>query len=162
MGVTRELQVESEAIRDSVLWVCGSLDARMGGPELNASESSSTPQYGIHDLPQPSADLRDSREQHSDEPESAAGERSADVESTGLEEQVQELRGLNIHNENENRPKASFQVISEYENALSPSSARKSSEVLGFKVIKKKGHRLDGPQLENFPNGMLLKNPHST
>ena len=132
-------------------------------PELNASESSSTPQYGIHDLPQPSAFLRDSREQHSDEPESAAGERSADVlDSAGLEHQVQEFRGLNIRDENENRPKASFQVISEYENALSPSPARKSSEGLGFKVIKKKGHRLDGPQLENFPNGMLMKDLHST
>ncbi|PVH80418.1 putative F-box/WD repeat-containing protein pof10 [Cadophora sp. DSE1049] len=126
-------------------------------PELNASESSSDPQYGIHDLPQPSAVLRDSREQHgNDESESAAGQQPADVvESVGLEEQVQELRGLNIQDENETRPKASFQLISEYENALSPLPARKSSEGLGFKVVKKKGHRLDGPQLENFPNEVL-------
>ncbi|KAK0120561.1 hypothetical protein ONS96_010765 [Cadophora gregata f. sp. sojae] len=123
-------------------------------PELNASQSSSTPQYGIHDLPQPSAVLRDSQEQHGNE--SATSQQPADVvESAGLVEQLQELRGLNIQDENGKRPKASFQVISEYENALSPSPARKSSEGLGFKIIKKKGYRLDGPQLENFPNEVL-------
>lgn len=126
-------------------------------PILNAPESSSTPQYGINDFPQPSAVLRDSREQHhADQPESAAGQQPADVVGHGVfEQQMPELRGLNIQDGNENRPKASFQLISEYENALSPSPARKSSEGLGFKVVKKKGHRLDGPQLENFPNEVL-------
>lgn len=121
-------------------------------PQPNASESSSTPQYGILPLPQPSAVLRDSGEQL--DGNSAAGERPADVVESADEQGLQEqVRGLNIQDEDENRPKPTFQLISEYENALSPCPARKSNEGLGFKVVKKKGHRLDGPQLENFPNG---------
>lgn len=113
----------------------------------NASESSTAPQYGFHPLPQPSAVLGDSREQYHGELESA----SPAGEDAGLQSR---LRGLNVDNANENRPKPSFQLISEYENALSPSSPRKQSEGPGFKVVKKKGNRLDGPQLQNFPNGM--------
>ncbi|KAH9213539.1 putative F-box/WD repeat-containing protein pof10 [Leptodontidium sp. 2 PMI_412] len=135
------------------------IESSTNTPELNAPESSSTPQYGIHPLPQPPAVLHDSREQHVDD-ESAAGEQHADavVESAALEEEhglQEQVRGLNIQNADENRPRPSFQLISEYENALSPSPARKSSEGLGFKVVKKKGHRLDGPKLENFPNEVL-------
>lgn len=135
------------------------IESSTNTPELNAPESSSTPQYGIHPLPQPPAVLHDSREQHVDD-ETAAGEQHADavVESAALEEEhglQEQVRGLNIQNADENRPRPSFQLISEYENALSPSPARKSSEGLGFKVVKKKGHRLDGPKLENFPNGTV-------
>jgi hypothetical protein len=71
--------------------------------------------------------------------------------SDGTEEQ---LRRLSLGDGNETRPKPSFQRISEYENALSPSTPRKQSEGPGFKIVKNKGNRLDGPQLANFPNGL--------
>jgi mono/diheme cytochrome c family protein len=41
-------RLESEAIRDSVLWVCGSLDARMGGPELDTSKGLSTGRRSLY------------------------------------------------------------------------------------------------------------------
>ncbi len=114
----------------------------------NASETSTTPQYGFHPLPHPSPVLGDSLEHHHSESESP----NDTVEDAGLRSR---LRGLNI-GEIYERPKPSFQLISEYENALSPSPPRKQSEGPGFKIVKKKGNRLDGPQLQNFPNGMPL------
>lgn len=50
--------------------------------------------------------------------------------------------------------KASAQRISDYENALCPTPPKPEYEGPGFKVMKRKGHRLDGPQLDRFPNGM--------
>jgi mono/diheme cytochrome c family protein len=41
-------RLESELVRDSVLWVCGNLDARMGGPELDASTGLSTTRRSIY------------------------------------------------------------------------------------------------------------------
>ncbi|RDW80761.1 hypothetical protein BP5796_05459 [Coleophoma crateriformis] len=65
------------------------------------------------------------------------------------------LLRLSVGDKQEKRPKPSFQRISEYENALSPSPPRKQNDGPAFKVVKKKGNRLDGPQLENFPNEVL-------
>ncbi|RAL63948.1 hypothetical protein DID88_003136 [Monilinia fructigena] len=66
------------------------------------------------------------------------------------------LRGLNLESNFENRPRPSYQRISEYENALAPSPPRRQSEGPGFQVMKKKGSTTDeGPQLENFPNEVL-------
>lgn len=64
----------------------------------------------------------------------------------------EQLRGLSV-SDKKSKPKPSFSRISEYENALSPSPPREQNEGPGFKVIKKKGNRLDGVQLDHFPNG---------
>jgi hypothetical protein len=42
------------------------------------------------------------------------------------------------------------QRVSDYENALTPPTIK---HAMGFKVIKRPGPRLDGTQLEEFPNG---------
>jgi len=41
-------RLESELVRDSVLWVCGNLDARMGGPELDAATGLTTTRRSIY------------------------------------------------------------------------------------------------------------------
>jgi len=41
-------RLESELVRDSVLWVCGNLDPRMGGPELDAGTGLSTTRRSIY------------------------------------------------------------------------------------------------------------------
>jgi hypothetical protein len=133
-------------------------------PELNASSqnihtlnNSSTPsdasQYGFHSQHLPSADPHDPLEDElswSSDAGNAAEPPS--IESSPLR---QRLGRLNLGDNDENRPRPSFQQISEHENALAPSPRRKSSEGPIFKVIKRKGNSLDGPQLDNFPNGML-------
>ncbi|PBP25596.1 putative F-box and WD domain-containing protein [Diplocarpon rosae] len=110
-------------------------------PTLDASDSSPDPQHGIHARSQPSAVLR--------------GLHHGLAGSTGSGGEDLELRRLNMQEPDENRPKASFQLISKYENALSPSPASQPTEGPGFKVTKKKGNRVDGPLLENFPNEVL-------
>ncbi|CZT06765.1 related to f-box/wd-repeat protein pof10 [Rhynchosporium agropyri] len=122
-------------------------------PELNAPQIPSNPQHGIHSLPEPPAVPPGSREEQ-------LADNSADgiTESAALEEQQdlqEQLRGLNVSNADEDRPKPTFQLISEYENALSPVPPRKLSDGPAFKVVKKKGQRDGGPQLENFPNEVL-------
>ncbi|SRR6266536_951508 len=119
----------------------------------NASEPSNASQYGL--LPQQlqSADLREPLE------EERVGSAGSSHEATVTEPAsadgagLQELGQLNLNDRNEGRPKPSFQRISEYENALSPTPPRKQSEGPGFKVIKNKANRLDGLQLDKFPNG---------
>ncbi len=67
-----------------------------------------------------------------------------------------QLRRLRLDEGIESKPKASFQRISEYENALSPSPPRKQNEGPGFKVVKHKGkNTLEGTEFDKFPNGML-------
>ena len=74
----------------------------------------------------------------------------ADPGSCDQPEPVGKLAGLSREDERTKR-------ISEYENALLVSPPRKLSEGPGFKVVKKKGAaRGDGPQLDEFPNGMFL------
>ena len=41
-------RLESELVRDGVLWVCGNLDARMGGPELDATAGLTTTRRSIY------------------------------------------------------------------------------------------------------------------
>lgn len=130
-------------------------------PELNAtSQNVSTPndasapsnasQHGfLPNLP-PSAELRNSLEDEQSWSSDAGN--AASLESSPLQ---QRIGRLSLRESDENRPRPSFQQISEYENALAPSPRRKSSEGPAFKVIKKKLNRLDGPQLDNFPNGVF-------
>jgi hypothetical protein len=83
------------------------------------------------------------------------------IESSGLigdmvngdAELAERLRRLNVDGDLATRPKPSVQRISEYENASLPPTPKKQNEGPAFKIIKKKGHTLDGPQLETFPNG---------
>jgi hypothetical protein len=118
----------------------------------NAPTPSNTSQYGFHPQHLPSADLRDPLED--DQPWSSDAGNVAEPPSLESSPMPQRRARLNRRDSNENRPKPSFQQISEHENALAPSPRRKSSEGPTFKVIKKKSNRLDGPQLDNFPNGM--------
>jgi hypothetical protein len=75
-------------------------------------------------------------------------------ESRAVDAGVQtSMSRLSLNDNYNSRPKASYQRISEYESALSPLSARKPDEGPVFKIIKKKVDSVDGPQLENFPNG---------
>lgn len=76
---------------------------------------------------------------------------SSSGDDIGLPEQ---LGRLNVGDRIDNRPKASFQRIADYENASSPSPPKQLSEGPVFKIIKRKGHSIDGPQLQEFPNGM--------
>jgi hypothetical protein len=48
------------------------------------------------------------------------------------------------------------QRIAEYENALSSATSKYEAEGPGFMIIKKKGHRLGGPRLDQFPNGRII------
>jgi hypothetical protein len=125
-------------------------------PQTNASDPSNASHHGsLADNLHP-GDVRDPFEEDrveppgSGRPPNASGPESR--EDTTLPTQSRRLR---LDQGNENKPKASFQRISEYENALSPSPPRKPSEGPGFKVIKHKGKStLDGTEFENFPNGM--------
>jgi hypothetical protein len=56
------------------------------------------------------------------------------------------LRGLNVRDS----VSTPGQRISDYENALTPSTPR---QALGFKVVKCANPSTDGPQLADFPNG---------
>lgn len=112
-----------------------------------------TSEYGFQPDRPSSAELRDD---HDDE-QSWSSDADATGELPSLENSpLPELGRLNLRDNNEQRPKPSFQRISEHENALAPSPRRKSSDGITFKVIKKKGNRLDGPQLDAFPNGKLM------
>jgi hypothetical protein len=78
---------------------------------------------------------------------------SSAVRSAGDAELHRQFRRLSLDDSSETRPRPSFQRISEYESALSPSPPRKPKEGPGFTVVRKQGSTLSGPQLENFPNG---------
>ncbi|KAH8651562.1 putative F-box/WD repeat-containing protein pof10 [Tricladium varicosporioides] len=103
---------------------------------------------------QQTADLRDPISDDRDSGESDGRETLGAASSVNTQDAQEQLRGLSL-NESQSRPKASFQRISEYENALCPSPTRKQSEGPGFKVVKRKGMRLDAPQLDKFPNEVL-------
>jgi hypothetical protein len=125
-------------------------------PQTSASEPSNASRHGFLPAHLHPADLRDPLEE--DRVESPGPGHPADAaeseprEDTGLPTQ---LRRLRLDQGVENKPKASFQRISEYENALSPSPPRKQSEGPGFKIIKHKGKStLDGTEFERFPNGI--------
>ena len=125
---------------------------------INASETSNTSQYGFLPKQLHSTELRDSlEEEHSATSKSSTTPNVADPPSHDDGRLQEQLRGLSLGDSTDNRPKPSFQRISEYENALSPSPPRKPSEGPGFKVIKKKGNRDDSLQLDQFPNGMLFR-----
>jgi hypothetical protein len=119
--------------------------------QINASELINTSQYGIRSEELHSAGVRDSLHEERLSTDSNPTPNAIGALSSGLQD---ELRRLSLGDRNDSRPKPSFQRISEYENALTPSPPRKQSEGPGFKIVKKKGHTLDGPQLDMFPNGM--------
>jgi hypothetical protein len=118
---------------------------------INPTESSTAAQHGF--LPQ-QLHLADLQSPPDEEEHIGSGESSSVESPPGVARLHEQLRRLSLSDGHENRIKPSFQQISEYENALSPSPPRKESEGPGFKIIKKKGNRLDGPQLDSFPNGM--------
>lgn len=121
----------------------------------NTSEPSNASQYGFHTDQLRSAEAHDpfTGQQH----DSPASIDAGDVATSRLDDVFlsERLQGLNVNDGLENRPKPSFQRISEYENALSPSPPRRQNEGPAFKVIKKKGGKNDGPKLDEFPNGMV-------
>jgi hypothetical protein len=118
---------------------------------IDPTEPSTAAQHGF--LPQQlhPADLQSPLD---GEEHIGSGESSTVESPPGVARLHEQLQRLSLSDGHENRIKPSFQRISEYENALSPSPPRKEGEGPGFKIIKKKGNRLDGPQLDSFPNGM--------
>ncbi|EHL00138.1 F-box [Glarea lozoyensis ATCC 20868] len=118
----------------------------------SASVPSTSSEHGILANELQSADLHDSVNVAERSGRADEGGEASSVDTEGAQD---EFRRLNLRESNEERPKPSFQRISEYENALSPSPPRKASEGPGFKVVKKKGGRTDGPQLDQFPNEVL-------
>jgi hypothetical protein len=77
---------------------------------------------------------------------------SAEPGTLGVESR---LAGLSVEDQRKKR-------ISEYENALLLSPLKRQvNEGPGFKVVKKKGGKIDGNglQLDEFPNGMFLSLP---
>ncbi|PQE10178.1 hypothetical protein CJF32_00000703 [Rutstroemia sp. NJR-2017a WRK4] len=110
--------------------------------------------YGFHPPQIHSGELASSRG-------SSSGGSSPSIGSAGwqspLDGGVEEsLRRLNIETNGEHHPRPSYQRIAEYESALSPTPPKKHSEGPAFKVVRKKGGKVDeGPQLENFPNEVL-------
>jgi hypothetical protein len=119
----------------------------------NDAQQPNASHYGIL-ADEHSADVRDPPRETHISAESSPSRIAADALSSGDARLQDELRRLSLDDANETRPKPSFQRISEYENALTPSPPRKQSEGPGFKIIKKKGNRVDAPQLDEFPNGM--------
>ncbi|QSZ34288.1 hypothetical protein DSL72_005878 [Monilinia vaccinii-corymbosi] len=124
----------------------------------NPSDLPNSPNHGIHSPPLQSSELVRPRNGLGSSTASSTPPTGSDGAGWrsplgGVEES---LRGLNLESNFENRPRASYQRIAEYENALAPSPPRKQSEGPGFQVVKKKGNVTDeGPQLENFPNEVL-------
>lgn len=116
----------------------------------HVAESSTTAQYGIspNHLPTAEADSDLSSEERS---ESA---RSANEQGVDVARVQEQLLRLSVEDGKRNRPKASFQRISEYENALAPSPPKKLDEGPGFKIVKKKGSKGDDLKIEAFPNGI--------
>jgi len=121
----------------------------------NASEPTNASQYGFLPDPLHSAELHDYSPEERGQTANAAAATAA-VETASTEEVHEQVAQLNQQGGNETRPKPSFQQISEYENALSPSPTKRQSEGPGFKVIKTKGNIADGSQLTEFPNGTYL------
>jgi hypothetical protein len=116
----------------------------------NTTVPNTNPQYGILPNDLHSADSCEPVNESGRSSRAEEGGVASPVDTEGAED---EFRRLNLSESNEERPKPSFQLISEYENALAPSPPRKPSEGPGFKVVKRKGGRSDGQQLDQFPNG---------
>ncbi|KAF4626753.1 hypothetical protein G7Y89_g11404 [Cudoniella acicularis] len=125
---------------------------------ITPSAPTASSQHGFLDEQLQSAELlRDPRDK--EQGESAERRIATNIDASAADADVadvqEQLQKLNVAEGGLDRPKASFQRISEYENALSPSPPRKQSEGPGFKVVKKRGTRLDAPQLDKFPNEVL-------
>lgn len=111
-------------------------------------------QYGFLPEQLHSADERGSLEEESVE---SAGSHNAVEAGSRLSDDAtlqEQSRRLSVGDNSTSKPKPSFSRISDYENALSSSPPRKQSEGPGFNIIKKKGSKTDGIQLDQFPNGM--------
>lgn len=81
----------------------------------------------------------------------ASSPASSSGDDGGLSER---LDGLNVKHSSSQRAKASFQRIADYENATSPSPPKRThSDGPAFQIVKRKGQSVEGPQLQEFPNG---------
>ncbi|KAJ9154806.1 F-box/WD repeat-containing protein pof10 [Pleurostoma richardsiae] len=82
-----------------------------------------------------------------------AGDASGDGVSAGqLKERLRRLSGHNPHSPDHPKAAVPGQRVSEYENAISPSTPRRA---LGFKVVRRAEPPSDGVQLTDFPNEIL-------
>lgn len=132
---------------------CPEVFQKLQGPNTPLSPPTSL-QYGLQDLTQGSSapfQLQQCSRSVSPQPTAVTGRGSpgASLDSITADQLDQKLRGLNV----EDGPSTPGRRISEYENALTPSTPR---QALGFKVIKRASPSSDGPQLADFPNGSWL------
>lgn len=125
--------------------------------QSNLDLSNTSHQHGClhHD---PSGSALDSLQQQdrpgSLSPQPARGNVAGSSIAEGVDPEFLEerLRGLNISGPlDTERPLPPGQRISEYENALAPSTPRKP---LGFKVVRRSDTPSSGALLSDFPNGM--------
>ena len=99
---------------------------------------------GLHRVPSGGSSSASIASANRDERDSLQG-----VDANSLDEK---LRGLSHRRRTSGRwPTVAGQRIADYENALTPPTPR---QALGFKVVKRNEPGSDGPQLEDFPNGM--------
>lgn len=81
---------------------------------------------------------------------SGHGHRSESPLECGPGQLEERLYRLSIGSRSGDNNVAPGQRVSDYENALTPPTIK---QAMGFRVIKRQGSRLDGTQLEDFPNG---------
>lgn len=116
----------------------------------NTSLPINTSQHGLLPDQQHPAGSRDLLNQ--ERPESAASIGSENGQSDGAEDQFSRL---SVAETDDTRPKPSFQQISEYESALSPSPKKQNQGPI-FRVVKANSSRVDAVNLENCPNGKIF------
>jgi hypothetical protein len=108
-------------------------------------------QHGFQSLEvEPAGSLNDSRS------ESTQALASSDATRTTIDRENggQTLRRLNVVLSDENRSKPSVKRIAEHENAFAPVTPKKQAKGPLFRVVRKSSISVNGPQLEDFPNGI--------
>lgn len=124
-------------------------------PYTTNAQSDNTSQHGFRPV-----DLHASGSFHGQQSEPARSVSPVDASATSVRHDgalEARLRRLSVGRATPTKSHA--RRIAEYENAMSPVAPKPEVEGPGFKVIKKKGHRLDGPRLEQFPNGRINNQP---
>lgn len=114
----------------------------------NPSDPVNNSQHGFHSDQLPATGLHVSSLEGN--ATSGGSSETRSPSDAALQDKLSQLR---LDEKSETRPKPSFQRISEYENALSPSPPRKPNHGPTFTVVRKSGNAFTGPQLEHFPNG---------
>lgn len=124
--------------------------------QSNASSIFSQSNHGLlhHDAPGlervRSAESAGSAGSRSASPHSVSDAGRASLAGVDADHLDEKLRGLNLKRRSKVRSPVAGKRITDYEKALTPPTPR---QAMGFKVVKRTDTRIDGLQLEDFPNG---------